>query len=188
MHSPGSTNSVVHSWRWACRITVGSAQDNRNFLGKRHICAVLSAVMIASGMIAFFARGQKNYDIDFTGGTMVTFQLTEDAATDEVQSTLASQFTDAFTLERLSVEGDAVEGIGKHFRLRTTESDSAETQDSELSAEERVRDKVYQAFKDNSDLHLRMVTMEFSEISPISVAADDESAEALQLKRFDGGS
>ena len=181
---------IIEKKRWASRLNMMSlvGSTNLNFLGKRHICAVLSAVMIASGMIAFFARGQKNYDIDFTGGTMVTFQLTEDAATDEVQSTLASQFTDAFTLERLSVEGDAVEGIGKHFRLRTTESDSAETQDSELSAEERVRDKVYQAFKDNSYLHLRMVTMEFSEISPISVAADDESAEALQLKRFDGGS
>ena len=181
---------IIEKKRWASKLNMMSLVGNTNwdFLGKRGFCAVLSLIMIGLGMAAFFARGQKNYDIDFTGGTMVTFQLTEEAATDAVQATLATQFTDAFTLERLSMTGDTTEGVGKHFRLRTTESDSAETRDVVLSAEERVRDKVYEAFKANPDLHLRMVTMEFGEISPITVAADDESAEALQLKRFDGGS
>lgn len=181
---------LIEKKRWTTKLNMMSlvGQTNWDFLGKRKICAVVSVGLIIVGLLAFFARGQKNYDIDFTGGTMVTFQLTEPGRTEEVQKTLAAQFTDSFTLERLAMAEDTTEGVGRHFRLRTTESDSAETSESEKSAEERVRDKVYEAFKGNPDMHLRIVTMDFGPIQTITVPEGDESATAILMRRFEGGS
>lgn len=175
--------------RWLRRLGMFSlvGQTNVDFLSKRHVCGVLSAVLITLGLTGFFIRGEGNYDIDFTGGTMVTFQLTEAGETDAVRDALETQFPDAFTLERLTVGDETVEGVGRHFRLRTTESDSEETSDSEVSAEERVRDKVYQAFAGNPEMSLRMVSLEYSDVQPVEVPDDAESAEAISLRRFDGG-
>ncbi len=181
---------LIEKRRIATTLTMMNAVGvtNFDFLGKSRLCAGLSITSIVIGMLVFFVRGQQNYDIDFTGGTMVTFQLKEEARTDDVRKALGSQFTDSFSLERLSIAGEKTEGIGKHFRLRTTESDTEENADEKTSAEERVREKVFKSFEGESSMHLRMVGMEFGEISPIKIAADDESAEALSLKKFDGGS
>ncbi|MEZ6039933.1 MAG: protein translocase subunit SecD [Planctomycetaceae bacterium] len=184
---------IIEKKRWASKLSMMSivGSTNWDFLGKQKLCAVISVALIGTGLVAFFSRGQENYDIDFTGGTMVTMQFTEDVKTEDVREVLATQFTDAFTLERLAMDADTTEGVGRHFRLRTTESDSGITnQDdtAEASAEERVRGKVFEAFKGNGDMKLRMVTMEFSDIQPIEIAEGDDSVEALQLKRFDGGS
>lgn len=181
---------IIERKRLATRMSMMNAVGitNLDFMGKQKLCAVLSIGSIVIGLLAFFARGNNNYDIDFTGGTMVTFQLTEPGRTADVQKALATQFTDSFTLERLAMEQDTEEGVGRHFRLRTTESDAEDNAASDVSAEQRVRTKVYEAFKGNAELALRMVTMQFGEISTVSVPAGDESAEAILLKRFEGGS
>ncbi|MBL8818537.1 MAG: protein translocase subunit SecD [Planctomyces sp.] len=180
---------IAERRRWITKLGMMSiVKDTKvDFLGKRRICFAISAVMIVVGMLAFAARGQKNYDIDFTGGTMVAFQLTEPQKTEDVRAVLKSQFGDTITLERLALASETVEGVGRHFRLRTTESDSDATKDDARSAEERVRDKVNDAFEGSETMHLRMVTLEFSEITPVTIAAGDESAEALLLKPFEGG-
>ena len=179
---------VAEKQGWIKNLNMGSlvGTTNLNFLGKRGICAVLSIVLIVGGLFAFASRGQSNYDIDFTGGTMVTFQVTEAAETDVIQTALATQFTDNFTVERLTLAGeDATEG-SKHFRLRTTESDTEENKDEVLSAEDRVRQKVFESFQ-GSPVKLLMVTMQHEEPQPFTIADDDTSAEALEFKRFDGG-
>ena len=92
-----------------------------------------------------------------------------------------------FTIERLTLAGDDVESGSRHFRLRTTESDSEANKSEEESAEERVRDKVYQAFKGNESMHLLMVSMEYSDPQAYAIEEGDESAEALLYRKFDGG-
>ncbi|MEZ6123091.1 MAG: protein translocase subunit SecD [Planctomycetaceae bacterium] len=160
---------------------------NIDFLGKRHICGFISATMIVVGLMAFAARGDANYDIDFTGGTMVTFQLTEPAETSAVQAALAKKFESNFTVERLTLAGET-EGTGsRHFRLRTTESDTEENESAANSAEERVREKVNEAFADEPSMHLLMVTMDYSAPEEFKVAEDDKSAAALINARFSGG-
>lgn len=181
---------VAERRRWITTLNMLAIVRNTklDFLGLRWICGAISLTLIAGGMVAFMIRGDKNYDIDFTGGTMVAFQLQEEAPTEEVRRTLATQFTEGFTLERLSMADEKTEGIGRHFRLRTTESDSGDATSTETeSAEDRVRHKVYEAFRQEPSMHLRMVTMEAGEVVPIAVDAADESAEAISLKRFAGG-
>ncbi|MEE2663315.1 MAG: protein translocase subunit SecF [Myxococcota bacterium] len=46
------------------------AGTNIDFIGKRHICAGISAVLIVAGVTAVFARGVK-LGIDFAGGTEI---------------------------------------------------------------------------------------------------------------------
>lgn len=180
---------VAEKQGWIKSLSMASVvgKTNWNFLGKRGVCAVFSVVLITCGLFAFGSRGQSNYDIDFTGGTMVTFQLTESAETDAVQGLLKEQFEDNFTVERLTLAGeDAVSG-SKHFRLRTTESDNLGDAEQTVSAEDRVRSKVYEAFKGQSDMKLLMVSMEAGEPQTFAIAEDDNSAEALEYRRFDGG-
>ncbi len=160
---------------------------NINFLSKRTFCGIMSGLLVVAGLAAFVSRGESSYDIDFTGGTMVTFQLNQSAETEAVQEILKGQFTDNFTVERLTLAGEDTTSGGKHFRLRTTESDNAENAAEATSAEDRVRTKVYDSFKGQSDMKLLMVSMDYSDIQPFVIDAGDESAEALQYQRFSGG-
>ncbi|MEO2031420.1 MAG: protein translocase subunit SecF, partial [Planctomycetaceae bacterium] len=125
---------------------------------------------------------------DFTGGTMVTFQLTEVAETDAVKAILGAQFEDNFTVERLTLAGEEAGAAGVHFRLRTSESDSKETADNEFSAEERVSQRVNAAFEAADNMELRKVSMRFTDLQTMKIAADDTSLEANRNRRFNGGS
>ncbi|MEQ9406285.1 MAG: protein translocase subunit SecD [Fuerstiella sp.] len=180
---------VAEKKRWVKKLGMFSLVGNTSvdFLSKRFVCGVFSVLLIAGGLAAFASRGNSNYDIDFTGGTMVTFQLTETAETDDVRDVLETQFESNFTVERLTLAGEEAAGGSRHFRLRTTESDSEENAGEADSAEDRVREKVYQAFKDEPSMHLLMVEMQFTDPEAFTVAEDDESAEALRYRRFSGG-
>jgi SecD/SecF fusion protein len=58
-------------WPFMRVITV----SNIDWIGKRRIFWGVSALTIVAGLVAFVARGQDKYDIEFRGGTQVTFQL-----------------------------------------------------------------------------------------------------------------
>lgn len=180
---------VCEKQGWLSKLSMASivGQTDWNFLGKRSACAIISLILIVGGLVAFGSRGQSNYDIDFTGGTMVTFQLTETADTADVETALKDQFGDEFSVERLTLAGEEETEGSKHFRLRTTVSDTEENKDEKLSAEDRVRLMVYESFKDNDSMNLLRVTMDFGEPADYVIAEDDESAEALEYARFSGG-
>ncbi len=52
---------------------------NYDFLGKRRICITLASIVLLISIGAFAVRGQKALGIDFTGGTLIKFQLGKDA-------------------------------------------------------------------------------------------------------------
>ncbi|MCP5532049.1 MAG: protein translocase subunit SecD [Akkermansiaceae bacterium] len=51
---------------------------NFDFLGKRRICAMLSLVLIVVACSGFFIRKERSLGVDFTGGTLIEFQLGKD--------------------------------------------------------------------------------------------------------------
>lgn len=185
---------IAEKRRWLKQIKMRQmiGETHIDFLKHRVLWCAISLVVISIGLVAFFARGDKNYDIDFTGGTMVSFQTTEPQKTDDVAAALKEKFGDEFTLERLTVGAATEEGIGNYFRLRSTEKDTHTNDDaantSEKSAEQRVREMVYESFRDNEKVKLRMVSLEVGEITPVVIADEDESAEANSRRRFKGGS
>jgi len=117
---------IVERKRWLRELNMNSliGATSVNFVGQRKIALVVSLVLIVTGIGTFFYRGEDNLDIDFIGGTMVTFQLTEPATTDEVREVLERPEPEGFgtsvTLERLALaDDDASADKGRYFRLRT---------------------------------------------------------------------
>jgi len=184
---------IAEKRRWLKKLNMSQliGETHIDFLKHRVLWCVISLVVIGIGLTAFFIRGEKNYDIDFTGGTMVSFQTTEPQKTDDVTAALKGTFGDEFTLERLTIGAENQEGIGSYFRLRSTEKDT-HTDDtaeeaSKKPAEQRVREMVYESFKDNKNIKLRMVSLDVGEIAPVEVTEGDESAQANSRLRYKGG-
>ncbi|MCE2797258.1 MAG: protein translocase subunit SecD [Planctomyces sp.] len=164
-------------------------ETNLDFMKYRNHLFTVSGVLIAIGLLFFGIRGEKNYDIDFTGGTMVAFQTTEPQKTDDVTAVLQQEFGDDFALERLSVGEESGEGTGKYFRLRTTDREtSPEGAEAQVSAEDRVRERVNKAFSGNSAIKLRMVSLEVSPVKPVVTDAADNSVAAVARMKFKDGS
>jgi len=59
-----------------------------DFIGKRKIFYAVSAVVIIVGLTVFFMRGEKNYGVDFSGGTLQQFLFEKNIKTDDVRSAL----------------------------------------------------------------------------------------------------
>ena len=56
-----------------------------DFMSMQKLCVVLSIITIIVGMVAVVARGPDILNIDFTGGTSVTFQLNEPVEPDRLR-------------------------------------------------------------------------------------------------------
>ena len=172
------------------RMMQAIGETNLDFMKYRNHLFTASGLLIAVGLLFFAGRGERNYDIDFTGGQMVSFQTTEPQKTDDVSAVLQQEFGDDFALERLSVGEDSGEGTGKYFRLRTTSRETqAENADAQVSAEDIIRERVNKAFSaGNSTIRLRMVSLEASPVQAVAVDAADNSVAAVARMKFKDGS
>jgi SecD/SecF fusion protein len=106
-------------WPFMRVITV----SNIDWIGKRHIFWGVSAITIVAGLVAFVARGQDKYDIEFRGGTQVTFQLKPGADLDLEQ--VRARVKHVANVPGLQDVADArVYGVGKpeehRFEMQTT--------------------------------------------------------------------
>jgi SecD/SecF fusion protein len=120
---------------WLKKATMMKILDKTriDFVGPRYYFMAGSVIVIALGLAAFFARGRTMYNIDFTGGTLVTIRLNEQAP--EVKNLSVDQrityvrhkasVLPDITVESLNVEG---EQRGLRFNIRTTESDVKKVQ------------------------------------------------------------
>jgi len=98
-----------------------------NFLGARQRAYVVSAVLLALGVVFFFLRGGLSYGVEFTGGTLMQVEFEEALSVGELR--------DALVAEGLS--GVQIQGFGSEreflIRLPTFEA----TQDRDVVAELR---------------------------------------------------
>lgn len=65
-------------------------QPNFDYIKIRRITYAGSIIIIALGLIAFAKRGDKNYGIDFTGGTVQQFNFENPVSIEEIRSSLQS--------------------------------------------------------------------------------------------------
>jgi SecD/SecF fusion protein len=148
-----------------------------DFVGKQKFAAIFSGVLILAGLGTFFSRGDDNLDIDFRGGTMVTFEFEEPHAQSEFRGLLEEKFDTGITIERLTTDGESQQAdAGVRWRLRTV-NDKAE--DVEKGVAEAL-----------NSLALKRVKMSFSEVATIeeAVAAEgDEDGAAAPKSAFAGG-
>lgn len=66
------------------------SQPNIPFIKIRKLAYLVSIIVIAIGMTFFIQRGNRNYGIDFTGGTLQQFKFQEEVPVSEVRSVLAN--------------------------------------------------------------------------------------------------
>jgi len=59
-----------------------------NFTKYRKICYALSIIVIAIGMLVFAKRGDRNYGVDFSGGTIQEYEFTNNVDIDKVRKAL----------------------------------------------------------------------------------------------------
>ncbi len=162
---------------WLKKLTMLKMIDNPNFdfIGPRHLCMAGSLVLIVLGLVAFVARGTSMYNIDFTGGTLVTIRLNE---TDSAIKPLGASERARFVRDKARVLPDVtVESLKMatdtsltRFNIRTTDQKPDE-----------VKVKILESFGNTLD----RVRMTVGESSPI--AADTKPAAGTAAVRFAGG-
>ena len=116
---------------WLKKLTMMKMLDKTNidFIGPRHICMAVSLIVIVLGLVACVQRRHNIFNIDFTGGTLVTIRLNEHDP--QVKSPLNESQRASFvrhkarelpdvTVESLKVGTDKTLN---RFNIRTTEQD-----------------------------------------------------------------
>jgi SecD/SecF fusion protein len=148
---------------------------NVDFLKSRGWAFAISGVLIGAGFLCLYLRGGQNMDIDFTGGTMVTFEFTQPQETDTVRAKLNEQFAPMpVSLERLVKQGEgATASAGQRFRIRVTEP-----------KQDLVAKKLSDGFT-AANMPLVKVTMDVGEVS--AIPAGEKSTDAADPDRFAGG-
>ncbi|MEZ6065522.1 MAG: protein translocase subunit SecD [Planctomycetaceae bacterium] len=119
---------ILERKRWVTSLPMASviSAPNYNFLSKTSLCAMLSVAMILIGLGGVFSRGSDNFDIDFSGGSMVTFDFESPKPDIEfVRKHLEEKFGSDITVEQLEMAGaDAT--AESLIRLRTTNQNEDE--------------------------------------------------------------
>ena len=117
-------------------ITKGFLQNvNINFLGKRKIAYVISAIIIALGIGSLFTTGLDE-GIDFVGGRTYQVRFAQSVSTEEV----------AKTLNDPAVFGSAeVKTIGADNQLKI--STKYKVEDNSTEADEEVQSRLFEALK-----------------------------------------
>jgi preprotein translocase subunit SecF len=117
---------------------------NIDFLGKKSIAFVISAVLVALGILAavqIFVTGQANLGIEFTGGTSVTLEFEKPLAIDEARRLLREngfpnvQITDVREAERYKLI----------IRVKAEEAPGQEA----VAVADRIKQIFAEAFSDN---------------------------------------
>ena len=126
---------------WIKKLTMMKfmGKTNINFVGPRRVLIAISLLAITAGLVIFAMRGQRLFNIDFTGGTLVTLQLDEKnpkiSGMTELQRIdfVRQQADDAElpgsnpprTMPDVSIESLSAAGVnpGVRFNVRTTEKD-----------------------------------------------------------------
>ncbi|MCA9076172.1 MAG: protein translocase subunit SecD [Planctomycetaceae bacterium] len=161
---------IMERKRWISDVKMASivGQTNWDFTGKTMMALSASALLIIIGMSSFFARGEDNLDIDFRGGSMVTFSFEDQPTVDEVRSVLTKTFDEKFgsdiTLEQLTTT-TADGSDATLFRLRTT-----------VQKTQEVADAINEGFA-NSPHELVRQHMQIGEIIAIPARLSDDTGE-----------
>ncbi|MFH0763530.1 MAG: protein translocase subunit SecD [Candidatus Omnitrophota bacterium] len=61
---------------------------NFDFIGKRRICYILSLIFIVGSVALFIMRGDRNYGVDFSGGTLQQYMFEKPVKLDDIRKVL----------------------------------------------------------------------------------------------------
>ena len=165
---------VFYAKGWLKNVTMLKLMDKTNFdfIGPRYYCMAGSVVVILLGLIATYARGMGMFNIDFTGGTLVTIRLNDN---DPVVKPLTESQRAQLVRQKASVLPDVtVESLRltddkslARFNIRTTEVKP-----------EKVKTEILKSF----GTALSRVELTASEGKPIPVATPPPAGETAKAE------
>ncbi len=82
------------------------ADINVDFIGKRKLALVFSAVLILVGIVSLVVKGGPNYGIDFAGGTLVQLKFTEQTSAAEIKAALKDLNIGTITVQQFGDEAN----------------------------------------------------------------------------------
>lgn len=113
-----------------------------DFMGKRHIFSVFSALLILASIAAFFLMGGFNYGIDFRGGTLVQVQFDKPVEIDQIRDNLTQGKVGSFSLQSF---GD---DTGNEYLVTLAQSDAEKREATTAGGQvENVLKKNYPSIK-----------------------------------------
>jgi len=99
-----------------------------DFLGKARVALFVSIALLVAAVAGFAIRGQQGLGVDFTGGTLLQFQLGDDVIS---ASDVENELKDLDTVSRPIVQEETVPGTGELLSIRAA-SEDAEAIETEL--------------------------------------------------------
>ena len=115
-------------------------QTNIDFIGKRKICYIVSAIVIIAGLAVFAMRGEKNFGVDFSGGTLQQFLFENPVKVDDIRGALKEIGLGSASIQQY--------GNDKEIIVRTQQDIS-----------KRLNELFKEKFKDNPFQVLRVETV-----------------------------
>ncbi len=111
-----------------------------NFLSKRRIFFILSAVLLVIAIVAIAVRGL-NYGIEFIGGTSIDFSSTGEITTEEMRDAFTAQGSEGPLVQTTtSANGEA----GFVVRISETDAAAASSLADEVAASLGLEDNTFQ--------------------------------------------
>jgi SecD/SecF fusion protein len=108
-------NVAVNSGRFQTVKMFSWFPDSKfDFLGKRKLAFAFSLALIVGTGVMFAKNGQKNFGVDFTGGSLLTISYAEPAPVDQVRQALAEQGIEAAP-QYQEVGGDKLLAVSVSF-------------------------------------------------------------------------
>lgn len=102
-----------------------------DFISKRKVCYVLSAVVLGAGMWAFAARGGERYGIDFTGGLLQEYRFSRPLSADQLRASLAKVGLGSAVIQQF--------GSPNEWLIRTPDDTEEEIQQTTARTGEAIR-------------------------------------------------
>lgn len=121
-----------------------------DFMRVGPLALTVSGILMIAGIGAILARGGTMLDIDFAGGSSVTFRLQDSATTDAVRAVVQKSLTDA--------EGKKLEFTVNNVSMENAPAGTVFKVDSAIEDVEQLKDLIGEGFK--ADGTLKLVTYE----------------------------
>lgn len=130
-----------------------------DFMRVGPLSLTLSGLLMIAGIGAIVARGGTMLDIDFAGGSSVTFRLQEPSSTDAVRAVVAKSLSGA--------DGGKTEFTVNNVSMETAPSGTVFKVDSAIESVETLKDMIGEGFR--AEGSMRLVTYEI-DITPADSA------------------
>jgi SecD/SecF fusion protein len=129
--------SMADAIAWARKNFLGD--KDIDFMAMRKYCYAASLLLITIGLIATFLRGREILDIDFNGGTSVSFSVDSPLATDKVRAIVGEIFAK-------DKNGAPIQTSLTTVKLQGFAEDTVFKLDTSLQDVEELRERLAQGF------------------------------------------